>query len=169
MREAAFVEQSAMGWGGAYDTTQPGPHMYTQRACARRRTGYTAVRKVFCSSSALYLDCSCTMLALFLCTGEGGNSLDFLGLCSSSVMSSSHLLKSTASWTFPLSYKMADRASPADTVDLGADFWKIQNENWKYRQTTKIRYFQYHFGFQKYISFRGSFSAVSKPKFAGKY
>ena len=24
---------------------------------------------------------------------------------------------------------------------LGPDFWKIQNENWKYRQNTKIQYF----------------------------
>ena len=48
---------------------------------------------------------------------------------------------------------------------LRADFWKIQNDSWKYRLNTKIQYF----GFLKYRTFRGSFSAVSKPKFASKY
>ena len=48
--------------------------------------------------------------------------------------------------------------------DLGADFWKFQNVSWKYRQNTKRQYF----GFFNYRTFRGSFSAVSKPNFASK-
>ena len=47
---------------------------------------------------------------------------------------------------------------------LGADFWKRQNESWKYRQNTKLQ----NCRFLKYRTFRGSFSAVSKPIFASK-
>ena len=57
------------------------------------------------------------------------------------------------------------KADIAGLPDLGADFWKFQNDRWKYRQKNKTQYF----GFLKYRTFKGSFSAVSKPNVASKY